>query len=109
MAINSVEDHLHLLLGHRPADPLPTLMREWKSNATTWISKQGFTEWPFAWQEDYAAISVSPGIVPRVAAYIARQREHHRRRSFREEITGMLNAAGIDWKDEFLFTDPEEG
>ncbi|TCJ17080.1 transposase [Flaviaesturariibacter flavus] len=109
IAINSIEDHLHLLLGHWPSDPLPDLMRDWKSNCTVWINREGFTERPFAWQEGYAAISVSPDIVGRVAGYIGRQREHHKRQSFRNEITGILDAAGIEWKPEYLFTEPKDG
>ncbi|GAB4093867.1 IS200/IS605 family transposase [Flaviaesturariibacter terrae] len=106
LAINSVEDHLHLLAGCKPRDPLPDLMRELKSNSSAWINARGFTERPFAWQEGYTAISVSPSVVSAVCGYIARQQEHHRGRSHRNEMIELLNASGIAWEPKYLLTDP---
>ncbi|TCZ68615.1 IS200/IS605 family transposase [Flaviaesturariibacter aridisoli] len=108
LAINSVADHLHVLAGCKPRDPLPDLMRELKSNSSAWINARSFTARPFAWQEGYTAISVSPSAVGTVCGYIARQQEHHRTRSHREELIELLDAAGIAWKPEYLFTEPVE-
>jgi hypothetical protein len=44
----------------------------------------------FAWQEGYAAFSVSRSNVPQVADYIARQEAHHRTRTFEEEYQALL-------------------
>jgi putative transposase len=106
LAINSVADHIHLLIGYRPLDPLPTLMRELKSNSSAWINNQGFTRVPFAWQEGYTAFSVSPDVVSKVCTYIANQQEHHATQNFRQELMSLLDAAGIEWKPEYLFTEP---
>ena len=108
LAINSVADHLHLLAGCKPRDPLPDLMRELKSNSSAWINARGFTTRPFAWQEGYTAISVSPPAVGTVCGYIARQQEHHRTKTHRAEMIELLDAAGLDWKPEYLFTEPVE-
>jgi putative transposase len=106
LAINSVEDHIHLLVGYRPLDPLPVLMRELKSNTSAWINTQGFTPGRFAWQVGYTAISVGPRSVQRVCAYIARQKEHHAKQKYRKEAITLLDNAGIEWKPEYLFTEP---
>ncbi|RYY86545.1 MAG: IS200/IS605 family transposase [Chitinophagaceae bacterium] len=109
LAINSVDDHLHLLAGCKPRDPLPDLMRELKSNSSAWINQRGFTARNFAWQEGYTAITVSPSAVSSVCSYIERQQEHHRKKSHREEVIELLQAAGIDWKPEYLFVEPIDG
>lgn len=106
LCINSVADHLHLLAACKPRDPLPDLIRELKSNSSVWINRQGFTKSHFAWQEGYTAISVSPSTVGSVCNYIARQQEHHRHKSHRQELMELLNAAGIEWKPEYLFAEP---
>jgi len=35
--------------------------------------------------------------------YIENQKEHHKRRSFREEYIAMLNKFDIDYDDKYLF------
>lgn len=49
----------------------------------------------FGWQEGYGAFSVSPSQLLNVERYIARQAEHHRKRSFEDEFRAMLQAANI--------------
>ena len=39
---------------------------------------------------------------PAVRRYIANQEEHHRVRSFREELLEMLNKAGVDFDSKHL-------
>jgi putative transposase len=49
----------------------------------------------FEWQRGYAAFSVSQSMRPTVERYIARQEEHHKRKSSREELSEFLKANGI--------------
>lgn len=55
----------------------------------------------FAWQNGYAAFSVSP---PREAVrdYSAKQEEDHRTKTFREEWIAMLDRPGIVYDPRFL-------
>jgi REP element-mobilizing transposase RayT len=99
--IGGVADHVHLLVGckttHRPSD----LVREIKKSATAWVhDEMGFE--PFVWQEGYAILSVSPDACESVARYIANQAEHHRKRTFREELVDVLQRAGIQYDPEYL-------
>ncbi|AIE86093.1 transposase IS200-family protein [Fimbriimonas ginsengisoli Gsoil 348] len=54
----------------------------------------------FSWQEGYAAISVSPERLSGVSKYIENQAEHHRTRSFKEELEELLRLAGIPFDRE---------
>jgi hypothetical protein len=56
----------------------------------------------FAWQEGYAAFTLSSTSRPAVREYIAHQEEHHRRQSFREELIAMLEKAGIEYDPKYL-------
>jgi hypothetical protein len=56
----------------------------------------------FSWQDGYAAISVSPNACDQVKRYIANQAEHHRTRTFREELEDILRRAGINFHPEHL-------
>ena len=51
----------------------------------------------FAWQDGYAAFSVSPSALPKVRQYIEGQAEHHRELSFDEELMALLAKHGIEY------------
>ena len=56
----------------------------------------------FAWQEGYAAFTVSPTARNVVKEYIAGQAEHHRTKPFREELVELLHLAEIEFDERFL-------
>ncbi|TCZ73631.1 IS200/IS605 family transposase [Flaviaesturariibacter aridisoli] len=103
LAINSMPDHQHLLIGYRPSDPLPDLLRTLKSDSSAWVNQRGFLEHRFAWQEGYAAFSYERSAIPVVAAYIQNQEEHHRKMGFHNEVQGMLQDAGVSWQPEYFW------
>ncbi len=47
--------------------------------------------------------SVSRSGVEDVRGYIARQEEHHRRLSFKEELVAFLERHGVEWHPEYTF------
>jgi len=54
LSINSMPDHLHMLIGLNPKISLSDLVRDIKANTTTYI-KQEIRIPSFAWQEGYDA------------------------------------------------------
>jgi REP element-mobilizing transposase RayT len=101
LEIGGVADHVHLLFGCKATHRVCDLVRDLKRNATAWVQEEiGFP--PFAWQDGYALFSISPAACQKVAAYIRRQPEHHRTRSFREELTAMLERAHIAFDAKYL-------
>ena len=81
--VGGVADHVHLLVGLRATHCLADVMRELKKAASVWVHEQiGLPT--FAWQEGYAAFTVSPPARPAVQRYIATQEEHHRAKTYRE-------------------------
>ncbi len=99
--IGGIEDHVHLLIGFKATHRLSDFMQELKKSSSVWVHEQLGLE-DFAWQEGYAAFSVSPNARPDVKSYIANQEEHHRRKTFTEELIEMLNRAGIDYDPKYL-------
>ena len=57
---------------------------------------------PFAWQEGYAAFTVSASGLEQVRRYIQIQEEHHRARSFLDELRIMLQRSGISFEEKYL-------
>jgi putative transposase len=54
----------------------------------------------FSWARGYGAFSVSHSGVEQVARYIARQEEHHRKRTFSEELELLVKKHGLVWRHE---------
>jgi len=100
-AVGGVEDHVHLLLGLRATHATAEVMREIKRASSEWI--HGTIGLPaFAWQDGYGAFTVSASLCPEVKAYIARQEEHHQRRSFREEYLDLLRKSGVEFDERYV-------
>jgi len=56
----------------------------------------------FSWQRGYGAFTVSQSNVEEVRHYIARQKEHHQRISFRDEFIEFLKVNGIEYDERYL-------
>jgi hypothetical protein len=56
----------------------------------------------FAWQEGYAAFTVSASVKAAVQDYIAQQEEHHRQKSFQEELMEFLAKSEIEYDERYL-------
>jgi putative transposase len=99
--VGGVADHVHLLVGLRATHCLADVMRELKKSSSVWVHNE--MKLPaFAWQEGYAAFTVSAPARAAVQRYIAHQEEHHRTQSFREELISMLEQAGVQYDPKYL-------
>jgi putative transposase len=99
--IGGVADHVHLLIGLKATHCLCDVLRELKKASSLWVHETIHLP-SFAWQEGYAAFTVSATARESVRNYIANQEEHHRVKSFREELIAMLNKAGIEYDPQYL-------
>jgi putative transposase len=107
IAINSAEDHLHMFVGLNPKQSISELMRLVKGDSAEFVNRQKFTRQKFRWQEGYGAFTHSRSDVDRVAKYIFNQKEHHKLEAFNKEYIVLLNEAGIEYDEKYLFHDPE--
>ena len=91
-AIGGTDNHVHLLLVLPPKLSLSHALRAIKANSSKWMNENGHL---FAWQEGYAAFSVSASLVEAVSEYIRKQPEHHKKMSFEQEFLALLKKHGI--------------
>ena len=98
-AVGGMEDHIHLLIRVPPALALAKAVLAIKSNSSRWANEEGHK---FAWQEGYAAFSVSSSNVPAVVRYIQNQEAHHRKMSFDAEFLALLKKHGVEFDLKFV-------
>jgi REP-associated tyrosine transposase len=99
--VGGVADHVHLLVGLKATHCLADVMRELKKASSAWVHEQVGVR-AFAWQDGYAAFTVSAPARPAVRGYIANQEEHHRELSFRDERIDLLAKAGVGYDTRYL-------
>ncbi len=98
--IGGVEDHVHILIELPPTWAVAKAVRTMKSNSSKWLNETGNK---FAWQKGYAAFSVSASNIKAVENYINNQEAHHRKISYEDELTALLEKHGIAFDRKFVF------
>ena len=99
--VGGVVDHVHLLVGLKATHCLADVLRELKKASSVWVHEE-IGERGFAWQEGYAAFTVSATARAAVREYVANQEEHHRKKTYREELIEMLERAGVEYDPKYL-------
>lgn len=102
LGIGGTADHIHVLAKLRPVRALSDVLRDLKANATGWMHDVFPHLRDFSWQRGYGAFTVSRSDVTEVRNYIHRQKEHHKRVSFRDEFIQFLKANQIEFDPRFL-------
>ena len=102
LALNGTADHVHLLTKLRPDRAVSDVLRELKASATGWMHDVFPTLKDFSWQRGYGAFTVSQSLVESMRRYIAGQKEHHQKTSFRDEFLEFLKVNGIEYDERFI-------
>ena len=99
-SVGGMDDHLHLLIQIPPVLTLSKAVATIKANSSRWAGEEGQE---FAWQQGYAAFSVSASVIPAVVRYIRNQEEHHKKMDFDAEFVALLKKHGIEFDAKYVF------
>ncbi|MDX2029130.1 MAG: IS200/IS605 family transposase [Blastocatellia bacterium] len=102
LGIGGAADHVHVLAKLRPDQALSEVLRDLKANSSGWMHDVFPAMRDFTWQRGYGAFTVSQSNVSQVREYIARQEEHHRQVTFRDEFITFLRMNEIEFDERFL-------
>jgi len=103
IAIGGTTDHLHALLSLPSTMSFAKAVQLIKGGSSKWIHDTFHEHRKFSWQEGYGAFSVSSSQVDKTTAYIKRQKEHHRKRSFQDEFIDLLDRHGIKYYSRYVY------
>ena len=101
--INSMPDHLHVLVGITPDVAVSDLVRDIKASSSKWINKKRWVLGRFEWQVGFAAFSYAHSQLDAVVQYIKNQEEHHSHRTFREEYFEFLERFDVPYNPKYVF------
>jgi putative transposase len=97
-------DHVHLLISQSKNIALSSLMKDVKKDSSSWIKTKGLEFRNFHWQDGYGAFSIGMSDMAAVKQYVSGQKEHHRKRSFKEELIQFLDDYGIEYDERYLWS-----
>jgi len=96
LAVGGMEDHVHILLSLPSTKAVANAMREIKAGSSGWMHETCNIQ-AFEWQEGYGAFSIGQTQIESTIAYIARQKEHHKKRDFQAEFVAFLKKNRIEY------------
>jgi putative transposase len=99
--IGGIDDHIHIYCDLPSTLTIAQLVAKAKSNSTTFVKEE--LNSPFAWQEGYAAFTMSKSADQDVINYILNQEEHHRGTTFQEELIKFLDKFEVPYDPKYVF------
>jgi putative transposase len=103
LAVGGTDDHAHVLLSLPTTVTVAKAIQLIKGGTSKWIPTAFPGHTHFEWQEGYGAFSIGISQVKDTIAYIDRQEEHHRRKSFQEEYIEFLQRHGIEYDARYVW------
>jgi putative transposase len=103
LAINGMEDHVHLFAKLRQDKALADMIRDFKAHSSGWLHKVFPELKDFTWQNGYGAFTVSASQAGSIKRYIEQQQVHHRKRTFKDEFIEFLRAHEIEFDERYLW------
>jgi putative transposase len=100
--IGGTADHVHLFIQMPATITVAETVNKLKSNSSRWLNEQPDYRDKFAWQEGYAAFTVSDNRYDETVRYIMNQEKRHARQSFVDELKDFLRRNGMEFSESDL-------
>ena len=86
----------------KPTCILSDLVREVKKSSNAYINENQLSKYKFFWQEGFGAFSYSHRQLDTIINYIMKQKEHHTKKTFREEYIDLLEQFDVSYDEKYL-------
>ena len=97
-----MEDHIHILSDLHPSIALADYIRDIKTASSIWLKQnEHFPDFK-GWGDGYAALTYAYKDVEMIVNYIKKQREHHKKITFKEELERLLTEHGISFNEKYF-------
>ena len=103
--IGGMPEHVHLFVSLPATLAMSKFVQELKVSSSKWLKANPHFPLFDGWTKEYAGFSKSYYEKDKIVRYIARQKQHHRRVKFKDEYRQWLTDNGVEFKEEYFFTD----
>jgi putative transposase len=92
--VNGYQEHVHVLISLDKSMTIANALQLMKGESANWLNKNPDRKEKIHWQDDYFVVSVGQSQVERVRNYIRGQEEHHKHKSFDQEVNEFMEKYG---------------
>jgi REP element-mobilizing transposase RayT len=101
--VGGTEDHVHLAVRLSRTMDAATLTEKMKTASSKWFKSTSSDLSDFAWQRGYGAFSVGPADLDALCQYIDGQEEHHRTRTFQDELRAFFTKYRMECDERYIW------
>ena len=103
--IGGMPDHIHLFVSLPANLAMSKFVQELKISTSKWLKANPHFPRFEGWSKEYAGFSYNLRDKDKIVGYIAKQKEHHSRRTFAEEYREFLEGNGVTIREEYFLKD----
>ena len=96
-------NHVHLLIKMSKNVALSDLMMDVKKRSSKWIKTAAPGLGRFGWQDGYAGLTVGQSQVAALHRYLARQKRHHAKTTFKQELLEFLEKYEVEYDARYIW------
>ena len=96
-------DHVHICCFLSKKITQIKLLEEIKKESSAWVKTKGRQYSDFFWQDGYGIFSVNPSEIEKVVEYLGNQHEHHKKRTFQEELLAFLKKYKVEYDERYIW------
>ena len=100
--IGGVSDHIHIVTYLHPIISLASIVKDIKVASAAYIKSNNLFPMFSGWQDGYGGFTYSIHDKDRLIEYVKNQEEHHKTKSFREELIDLLNEHEIAFDMKYM-------
>ena len=93
--INGTANHVHVLFSLNPQKTISEIFKQIKGAVSYEINSTNLIKDKFSWQVGYGAFSVSESKVDEIKNYIKKQKQHHKKMTFKDEYEKIIDIYGL--------------
>ena len=101
--VNGTFDHIHCCFYKKPSISESELIKIVKAKSSKWVNESNYLDERFSWQKGFGCFSLSESHKSQVYRYIANQKEHHKKMTFREEYLKLLQSYDVKYDERYVF------
>jgi len=101
--VGGTANHVHIACTLPRTVTVSKLVQDVKQSSSKWIKTRDDRCVAFAWQSGFGAFSFGQSQFDKVIRYIENQEEHHRTKTFKEELTELLERYGVKFDERYLW------
>jgi REP element-mobilizing transposase RayT len=101
--VGGTENHIHIACTLPRTITVAKLMEEIKKSSSKWIKGKSPRCSMFAWQAGYSVFSLGQSQLDILIRYIQNQKQHHKRKTYKEEVLELLEKYDVQYDEKYLW------